>query len=266
MFLNKKSLTKIWILVGAYLALAILCFYVAVVFAILKIGYSTMLFLGTGALIIAPLFYRFGRYAEGKAKLLTKGSELVFRKLQPAEFIRLYHEKQNDPTNVISKPDFDILQVLVAAYDALGEDDLALNTIDQMIAIAPQKKLAFAKLLKCSLLFSTGKTDDAEVLYREVIGSTLNLAAKSVADVVMKGDRALAMGDDTTAEAYFNQAMTAAFPKATPLALVYYHYHLAEICHRAGRAEEAQMHLKYCFEHGGETDLQRKAAAGEIFL
>lgn len=263
MFLNKKSLIKIWLLVGSYLALAVICFLIAIFFAVLEIESKFHIIVGCFCLAAAPLFYAFGRYAEGTGKLLSKGNKLVSQQLRPAEFVRLYEEKRSDPSNVVSKPDFAVLQLLVTAYDALGETDRALETAEQILAISSKKKFARAKLLKCSLLFSIGRSEEAEVIYRDVLNGKLDMMTKYLSDMVMKSDRALALGDDTTAEAYSRQVLK---QKSSPLSMLYAHYHLARICYRTNRRSEAETHRSYCIKNGGETNTQRKAAIGEIFL
>ena len=266
MFLNKKALTKIWLLVGAYLVLASFCFLTAIVFAIFELGYTGHIILGCLCLVLAPLSYKIGRYAEGKGKLINKGNQLVSHQLRPAEFIHLYEEKRNDPSNVVSKPDYDVLQLLLTAYDVLGDCASAMETIEQMITIAPAKKINIAKLLKVSLLFDAGRFDEAEGIYRDVLSKNLDMMSKALADAVMKSDRALALGDDTTAESFFRQSLTQKFPKPTPLSTLSAHYHLAGICYRTNRIEEAEEHRNYCIQKGGETVIQQKAAKGEIFL
>lgn len=263
MYINKKSLTKIWLLVGAYLALGTFSFLISILFAILEIEGNFHIIAGCFCLAVAPLTYAIGRYAEGKGKLINSGNRLIFHQLRPAEFVRLYNEKRDDPSNVFSKPDFDVLQLLVAAYDALGETERALDAVEQMLTISPEKKLVRAKLLKCGLLFDIGRSEEADTIYRDVISRKLDMMSKYFSDVVMKSDRALALGDDTTAEAFYRQALT---QKSTPLSILYAHYHLAGICYRTNRIEEAEEHRNYCIQKGGETVIQQKAAKGEIFL
>ena len=265
MFLNKKALTKIWLLVGGYLLVATFCFLNGIVFAIFEMECTIFFILGSLCLVLTPLFYKLGRYAEGKGKLISKGNRLVFHQLRPAEFIRLYEEKRNDPGNVISKPDYDVLQLLLTAYDAQGDKNRALETVEQMITIAPAKKINVAKLLKASLLFDSGRFDEAEAIYRDVVNGKMDIMSKALADAVMKSDRALALGDDTTAESFSRQALTQTFPKPTPLSMLSAHYHLAGICYRTGRMEEAQEHRKYCIENGGETAIQQDALKGVFF-
>ncbi len=261
MFLNKKVLTKIWLLTGAYLTLAACCFVSTVVFTCLDMECGTLIVLGILSVILAPLFYKLGRYAEGKGKLLSKGNKLICHELRPAEYIRLYEERRDDPTNVISKPDYDVLQMLVAAYDALEDRTHALETMDQALAVVPEKHRNRAMILKCGLLFNYGKFDEAEVTYRDLTTKDLDMVSKTLMDTVMKSDRAIALGDDATAEAYFRQSLTQTFPKPTPLSVLYAHYHLAKICQRTNRAEEALEHLHYCIQNGGQTGTQREAEA-----
>ena len=263
MFLTKKSLTKIWLLTGAYLVLAAFCFFIAIVFAVFQIECMTYIIIGTLCLAASPLIYKFGRYAEGKGKLIAKGNKLILHQLRPAEFVRLYEEKRNDPGNVVSEPDFEVLQMLASAYDALGYADRALEAAELSLAVAPKKKVPRAKLSKCSLLFSSGRFDEAEAIYSDVLSGELDMMSKYLADVLMKSDRALALGDNTTAEAYFRQSLA---KSSTPLSILYAHYHLAKICYRTNRTEEAGVHRSYCIENGGETGIQQEAVKGEIFV
>lgn len=265
MYINKKSFSKIWLLVGAYLALAILCFFVEIIFVAFEIEGSFHIIVGCFCLVAAPLFYAWGRWAEGKGKLLNKGTQLIFHQLKPAEFIRLYEQRRDDPTNVVANPDYQVLQMLVAAYDALDEQHLALVTMDQALTVAPEKHQNRALIIKCGLLFNYGKLEEAEALYRELSSKELDFMCKTLMDAVIKSDRAMLLGDVTTAEAYYRQTMNQSFPKPTPLSLLYNHYHLAKICYRTNRREEAEEHRRYCIENGGETSSQRKAATGEIF-
>jgi tetratricopeptide (TPR) repeat protein len=263
MFLNKKALTKIWLITGAYIAVAALCFFLGILCAVLEVDYILDFVLGGLCLAASPLIYKYGCYAEGKGKLIAKGNKFILHQLRPAEFIRLYEEKRNDPGNVVSKPDFEVLQMLAIAYDATGDTVRTLETTELMVAAAPKKKLNRAKLAKCSLLFSLGHFEEAEAIYSDVANSKLDMISKYLADVTMKSDRALALGDLTTAEAYFRQALAR---KSTPLSALYSHYHLATICYRTNGIEEAEVHRSYCIENGGETNTQRKAATGEIYL
>ena len=266
MFLNKKALTKIWLLVGAYLVLASLCFFIGIIFAAFQIEGSFHIIVGCFCLVAAPLFYAWGRWAEGKGKILNKGNQLIFHQLKPAEFIRLYEQRRDDPTNVVAKPDYQVLQILVAAYDALDDQHLALATMEQALAIAPEKHRNRALIIKCGLLFNYGQLEEAEALYRKLSSKELDFMCKTLMDAVIKSDRAMLLGDEATAEAYNRQAMTQSFPKPTNLSLLYSHYHMAKICYRTNRREEAEEHRNYCIEHGGETGAQRKATTGEIFL
>lgn len=266
MFLTKKSLIKIWLLVGADLLIAAFAFLAAIVFALQEIEYLTLVVIGCLCLVLALLSYQSGRYAEGKGKLIAKANKLILQKLKPAEFILLYEEALHNPDNQVSRPDSDVLQLLLTAYDSLGDTEKAFETVEQLLAIAPEKKRNIAKLLKSALLFSASRFDEAESIYREVINENMDIITKNLADTVMKTDRAMFLGDYTTAESYYRQTLTQKYCPATPLYKLSAHYSLAKICYKTDRQEEAEEHRKYCIENGGETGLQRTAANGEIFL
>ena len=266
MFLTKISLRKIRLLVGADLSVAAFAFLSAIVFAFLEMECLTLVIIGCLCLVLAFLSYQLGRYAEGKGKLMAKGNELVCQQLRPADFIRLYEETLHDPDNRISNADGDVLQLLLTAYDAMGESQQALEIAEQILSIASSKKVNIAKLSKSALLFNIGRAEEAEDIYKEVICGKLDILTKAVADAVMKTDRAMFLGDYTTAENYFSQSLIQKFPKPTPLSKLSAHYYLAKICYKTDRKEEADEHRKYCIENGGETGMQREAVNGEIFL
>lgn len=259
MFLTRKSLKKINLLTGAYLVWGAFCFIVSVVFALLSIEYVPLIVIGVFSIAFGALVRVSGKYAEGKGKLINSGNKLVHMELRPAEFIRLYEEKRDSPDNVISSPDFDVLSLVVTAYDALGDSESALTTLDQIISIAPDKKRPLAKIIRASILYSVGRIEEAEQLYREVQNEEMDYMAKAVLDVMLKCDRAMALGDYTTAEAYNKQLLARTFPKNTPLTVLYAHFALAKIYCATERLEQAKVHLNYCVENGGETAIKSDA-------
>ncbi len=261
MFLTRKSLKKINALTIVYCAMSVVFFSIFVVFKWLRISEDNLLLVFVILpLIMCIIFRMVGRYAEGKGKLINSGNKLIFQELRPDEFVRLYEEKRDCPDNVISKPDFDVLRMLVAAYDAMGDTSNVLNTIEEMLSIAPEKKKMVVKLLKSAALFDRGEIENAELIYSEAINQKMNTMTRMVFDAVTKCDRAIAIGDFTTAEAYTKQTLTQKFPPNTPLSILYAHFHLAKIYCATDRLEEAKEYLKYCVENGGETVLKAEAA------
>ena len=93
---------------------------------------------------------------------MNSGNKLVYQELCPAEFIRLYEEKRDSSENVISKPAFEVLSLVVTAYDVLGDTEHELETIDEMFSIASEKKKPLVNLLKAAVLFNIGKIEEAE--------------------------------------------------------------------------------------------------------
>ncbi|MBR5773899.1 MAG: hypothetical protein IKY44_03505 [Clostridia bacterium] len=264
MFLTKKALRKIKRLVGFYIGIGIFCIVIAVLFACLKIDSGidkSMVLIGAFALLFGVLFRKIGRYAEGKAKLINHANKLVHNELRPAEFIRLYEQARDCPDNVVSEPDFDVLRLLVLAYDALGETEQVLDTLEQILAIAPAGMRPMAIILKASVLYEMGSTEEAEALYAEVVNMELNFVTRPVMEALVKLDRAMALGDFVTAEAYCRQSLQRkSFPKNTPLSILYTNFNLAKICLKTNRPEEAREYLQYCIENGGETAIKSKAA------
>ena len=259
LFLTKKARKKSLIYLGLFIALGCAALIVAGIFSLMLIKSTELIIIGVISLVLGVVVYFSGRYTEGKGKLLINGNKLINNELRPAEFIRAYEEARDCPDNVVSKPDFDILSLVTAAYGSLDENEKALETIEQMIAAVPEKKKAHAQLLKAAVLFDMGKTEEAEELFNRVQSEKLNLITKGMADTILKSDRARAMGDYKTAENYYNQVLTRTFPKNTPLSLVATHYNLADIYCRTDRTCEAKTHLEYCVQNGGETAIKKDA-------
>lgn len=260
MFLTKKSLKKIRLLTVAYLILGVICFAFYAVFTSLFIECNFLLILGIISWAFGAVFCATGRYAEGKAKLLNMGNKLVLRELRPAEFVRLYEQARDCTNNVVSKPDFDVLQMVSMAYDAMGDTERELETLDQMFLIADDKKKTRVKLLKASVLYSVGRLSEADKLYNEALNEKMDLLAQTTLDAVIKGDRAMALGDFATAEAYHKQMLARTTIKNIPLSVLVIHFSLATIYYKTERFDEAKIHLDYCVKNGGETGMKSAAA------
>lgn len=260
MFLTRKALKKIRLLSGAYFVMGLLCLLISGMIASFGIESKFLIILG---IICFPLglFSRItGRYAEGKGSLLNSGNKLIYKDLRPAEFIHLYEEKRDSSENVVSTPDFDVLRLVTAAYDALGDTEHELETIEEMLSIASEKKKPLANLLKASVLYSIGRLEEAERLFSQVQNEKMNMEAKMMSEIILKSDRAMALGDYATAEIFNKQMLQQSFPKNTPFSLLYIHFSLAKIYCRTERIQEAKVHCRYCVENGGETAIKSEAA------
>ena len=143
MFLTRKALKKIRLLIGTYFALGALSFVIAVIFKLFSIENKFIIILGFVCFLLGVFFGKIGRYSEGKGKLINIGNKLVNHQLRPAEFIHLYEEKRDSSENVVSKPDFDVLILVVTAYDA-WEIPNELETLEKCFPLLPRKK-AFCK-------------------------------------------------------------------------------------------------------------------------
>lgn len=256
MFLTKKALKKIKCVVGVYIGTGIFCLVATILFAYFELDTESdkfIVILGALSLLLALLYRKMGRYAEGKGKLITQGNKLVCYELRPAEFIRLYEQARDCPDNVVSQPDFDVFRMVEVAYETMGENERMLETLEQMLEIAPAKAKPLAIILKSGTLFELGQTEEAEGLYAQVVNMEPTFVTRPAMEVLVKLARAMAYGDYTTAEAYCRQRLQNKFPKNTPLMTLSITYSLARICCKTNRMEEARQHLQYCVENGGET-------------
>jgi len=260
MFLTKQAIRKIIILSAVLFGLGTLLVLLGVLSNVFDTP-SNYLFVFGGFEYLFCGFYIFtGRYSEGKAKLINSATKLIRNELKPAEFLMEYNAIRFSNDLVVNKPDFDVLQRVATAYDLLDDEENALLTVEQMIATSKGKKKNRAYLLKASLLYSNGKTEEAEALFFEVQKQKLDVISKSLCDTILKGDRALALGDYKTAEAYFLKSLTQSFPKADKLMTLIYYHKLGEIYEKTKEPQKALYYYQYCIENGGATAIRRNAA------
>jgi len=259
MFLTRKTMKKINGLTAAFCIIGGVSLVAAVIFTFLGAESWELVRLGLLTLFLGLVLRRFMQYGEGKAKLIASANVLVAPKLFPGHCIHLYEEKRNDPDNVIAKPDFEVLLMLVAAYDTMGDASNALAAVEQMVSIAPERKKAYSMLLKASLLYANGRIAEADQLYAEALQQKMDMAARATADLVLKSDKAMAIGDYATAEAFFRQLLERRFPKNPPLSVLTAKFALGKICAATGRADEAGPYFTYCVRNGGQTSMQREA-------
>lgn len=259
MFLTKKDFRKIAGMAICYLVLGGGCFVLAVVFNGMGIDVTLFVVLGIVAYALCPLLILWGRYAEGKGKWIALGNKLVRHDLKPAEFIETYETLKNSKDLVIRKPSVEVLQLVAIAYDSLNDRENCLSAVDEMIAVAGEKKKAYIKLLKTSFLFSWGKMEEAEALFAEIQGQKLNAICNLLADAVLKSDRAMAMGDYRVVEAHSLKTLAQTFPKLDSLGKLTIHYKLGEVYEKLGDTEKAILYYQYCADFGGETEIRASA-------
>ena len=230
-----------------------------VVFNSMGINENSLLVLGIIVYLLCVLMFFWGKYAEGKGKLINLGNKLVRNELKPVEFIKHYEFLRNSDDLIICKPSIEILQLITIAYDSLDDREKALATVDEMIDIAGEKKKVFARLFKASLLFSYDKKEDAEVLFNEMQKQKLDIISAGLVDAILKSDRAMAMGDYKTVEAYNLQMLARSFPKLDNLGKLIVHYKLGEVYEKLHDKEKAVTYYQYCATYGGETAIKTSA-------
>ncbi len=122
------------------------------------------------------------------------------------------------------------------------------------------QKKARAKLLKASLLYSYDKNEEAEAIFLEAQNSKLDLLSNALKDNILKSDRAMAMGDYRTVEAYCIKALEQSFPKLDNLNKLILHFKLGEVYKKLGERDRAIENYRYCAENGGETAIRYEAS------
>ena len=259
MILTKKGLLKILLVAFLYLIIGGGCIATGIVFVGKGINSKPLFSLGGIALFIGALGTLFGRYAEGKGILLNLSLTLVRKELKPAEFIKEYERLTSSDDLIVNKPGVDVLNQLAVAYYALGDNASCLATVDKMISVARGKARGFAMLVKSSFLFSLGEHDEAERLFCEAQSMKLDFLGKFLADQILKGDRAIAIGDYRLAEAHNLKKLNDTSPALDNLGKLTVHHTLGEIYEKMGEGGKAITHYSYCVENGGETVMRATA-------
>lgn len=249
MFLTKKSIYKIAIPAICVFGFGILC---------MAFG-GDLSVLGSAICWLGTLLALSMGYTESKGKIILRGNKLVRQELRPAAFIQYYESVRSAPDPVVNKPSMDVLQVVLLAYDLLGDSENALAVADEMMRTAPPKKKALAMLLKSALLFSEGKVEEAEALFSEAQNQKLDLVCTAMADAILKCDRAIALGDYKTAEVWCRNSLTRTFPKPDKVAKLVTHFALGKIYEQLQNIPQAISYYQYCALYGGETTIKATA-------
>ena len=261
MFLTKKSFWKIAIITFCYFAVGSFGIATGALLTALDADATALFVLGAFCYAFCPIVFLWGRYAEGKGKQINLGNKLVRNELKPRAFLEEY-KKLKDATDLVTKkPSLELLQLVAIAYDSLDDQAGALDAVEEMIRVASEKRKTFAKLIKCSFLFSYGMIDEAEALFTEARTSKLDFICQAVTDAILKSDRAMAMGDYKTAEAQMLKGLSQRVPKLDNLSKLVLHYKLGEIYEKLESFETAIPYYTYCVDHGGETAIKGAASA-----
>ena len=246
-------------MVICYFALGSVNIGLGIFFENIGIESKLLLWLGIICFLLCIFFALWGRYAEGKGKLINLGHKLVYKELKPAEFIKEYELLKNSQDLVVNKPSIEVLHLIAVAYDSLDDKENALMTVEEMTAIASKKKKAYVSLIKASFLFSYGKTEEAEILFTETQKFKLDIMCNALVNAILKCDRALALGDYKVAETYNLQMLERKFPKLDNLGKLIIHYKLGEIYEHLEKKDKAFSYFEYCANYGGETAIKTSA-------
>lgn len=266
MFLTKKAFTTILIMTIIYFLIGSIFIFLSILLYGIGEPDVFLFILGIIVYFFAVLVFFWGRYSEGTAKIIKLGNKLVRKELKPAEFIVHYEALKNANDLVINKPNVDVLRVAIIAYDLLDETDKALATVEEMIHMAGKKKTTLAKLIKTSLLFSCGRHQEAELLFCEIQKQKLDIICIGLVDIILKSDRAMAIGDYKVAEAYNLNLLSRPFPKPDNIEKLVAHYTLGRIYEKSQENEKAILHYQYCESFGGETAIKKSSLEKLQFL
>ena len=259
MFLTKKGLWSVLIMAICYFIVGSFCFATGTALAASDAKSGLLFGLGVFSYVCCLLRIVFGILSEGTGKILYSANKLIRTELKPSEFIQVYQGLRSRTDQVVNKPGIEVLQLVTVAYYLLGDRENCLSAVDEMIAAASEKKKALAKLSKASFLFSYNMNEEAEALFAEARASKQSSMCQALADGILKSDRAIAMGDYKTAEAYNLKMLAQTFPKQDNLSKLVRHFTLGEIYEKSKNYEKAIPHYTYCVEYGGETAIKEKA-------
>lgn len=256
MFLTKKALIKAVLVVLLFFVLGGICLSLSWLMGIIGAEDKLILAIGVIAFPYGIFLGLMKLYAEGN-KIFSSGMKLVRRELKPAQFLREY-ESLKASELVVCKPSISVLQLVMVAQMLLDERDKELETVEEMLSAVGDKHKNYVKLLKVSCLFDLGRTEEAEALFCELQGQKLDLRCRAMVDLILKSDRAVAMGDYKIAEAYLLRRLDQRLDNLGMLSL---HFSLGSIYEKLQDTERAIEHYEYCVENGGETALVNKARA-----
>jgi len=260
MFLTKKSILKIVALAAFVFLVSCFCFGIMHWLEKMDIYIPFLGDLGLFTLVLCIFSVMCGWEAEGEGDLIYQGINLVRKELRPADYINQYISVKNDDSLVIAKPSMKVLQQVLLAYDLLDDREMALATVEEMIAVAGKRKKASVSILKAALLYSHGRVEEAEKLFEQIQKMKLNMTTNVAMDALLKGDRAMATGDYSVAEAYHQKTLERKFPPLDNVEKLVSHYSLGEIYEKLQDDEKAIMHYQYCVVNGGETAIRKNAA------
>lgn len=261
MFLTKKSIFKIAFLGVMYFVAGSISLALGIDLNMRGSNNVSLFIIGIVLYLLCPLFVLWGRYAEGMGKLAKKYIGVLREGLRPAEFIKEYEDLTGSSDLVVCKPSTEALLFVALAYDCLNEYDMAISFAEKALAAAPSRKKAKAALFLVSILYSCGRTDEAEKLFDEVQKGKLGFSAQAFADMIRKTDRAMAIGDYKTVISTELAQLEVKFPKPDNLAQLAIRHTLAVAYEKLGDTENALPYYRYCAEHGGETAIRSSAKA-----
>ncbi len=259
MFLTKQGLRKILIMAICLFLLGSITIAFWFLFRSVNVSDNHLLILGLILYLLCVPFVFLEWYSEGKGRLINLGNRLVRKELKPADFIKYYEYYKSSNDLIVKKPSVEILLLVATAYDLLNDRENALSTVEEMIIASSDKKKNFSNLIKCSFLFSYDRTEEAEQLYNQVKTKKLDLMCNSLVDVILKSDRAMAMGDYKTVEAHSIKMLERSFPKLDNMGKLVVHYRLGEVYEKLQDNSKAIAHFEYCASYGGETAIRKSA-------
>lgn len=261
MFLSRSALIRS-VLIGSFFLIIAIVFFVAAFFINKgEMNPVPSVIAGTVMTCLSALSTFIGIYAESVSKPFAEGTRLVRKELQPKKFIEMYKEK-SDGDNVVSRPRFDMLELLYTAYDLTGDKSGRASAIEIMKAeMKPSYKGKIA-VYAADEAYRDGDIENGDRLLSYAEEHDGSSTVSAMADAVRKTSKAKAEGDTATEEKYYAGLLSAqGLFKADNAAVLTARWRLYHIFKSSGRDAEAEEHLTYCADHGGNTAIRKAAKA-----
>ncbi|MBO4423841.1 MAG: hypothetical protein J5879_10395 [Clostridia bacterium] len=258
MFLSKEALIKAILIPALFLPVGIFFFVLSYLIGKSEASPVPCLIAGIVFTLISVVSAPLTVYFEGVSKLYSAGVRLVHKELLPEEFISLYKEKSEPGKNVISRPGYDILEMLYNACDLLDDRAGARVALNKMRELKPRFRGRSA-VLEAAEAYKRGDIASGDAFLSKAEEKYGSSEVRAAADALRKSERAMASGDFAAAKEYYSGiagADSVLGPDSD--AILKANWYMYIICRKTGDPASSD-YLGYCAEHGGSTAIGRKA-------
>ena len=260
MFLSKNAVTKTVVTSVMFLIIGALFIGLSVFLSAGGQKYAPSLIAGIVFCSLAVINALVGIYSEGITKVFARGCKLVRDELDPEAFIAYYNGVSRS-ANAVSRPTYDISELLLTAYELSGNMRGKQAQLAHMRSALKPKYLPRITVLEACRAYDDGDADEGDRLL-SLAGKKYppSVTVSTMIDIAGKTSAALCRGDLKTAESYYNGVLNGSgIMKPDNAARLMAHWELFRISEQNGDTEKALEHLRFCAENGGRTAIRSKA-------